>query len=177
MSIDFILDDIPTHEDMLPHDSVPETIDVEYPCEKCGREAGPYSGRGRKPKICSECKPRRTTKSNVPKVTGATANLAAQATEVLSQLNAMIAVGCMAVKMFGTARAIGDYDDTFKAQAHAALITDPELCKFILKGGVKSAKITLALAYGGMAMSVAPTAVSEVRLMRERRAAEKETEY
>lgn len=167
--IDFTVMDAP--ED-LPQDSVPETADVEYPCEKCGREAGPYGGRGRKPRVCKDCKPQR--KGSAPRVTGASATLAAQAAEVLSQLNSFMALGAAAMKLFGTAGAIAGYDDTFKSQAYAALLTDTELCRFILKGGVKSAKLTLLMAYGGMAVAVAPTAIMEVKEMQAARKAARE---
>lgn len=170
--VEFSIDDF--DPDTLPRDSVPLTADIEYPCQHCGREAGPYSGRGRKPKVCVDCKPRKRT--SVPKVTGSSATLATQATEVLSQVNAMVALGCAAMKLFGTAGAISAYDETFKAQAYAALITDQELCRFILKGGTKSAKVTLLMAYGGMAVAVAPHAVNEVKEMRAERQARKEAE-
>lgn len=162
MTIDFTYTDVPD-DDTLPRDTVPETIGVEYPCRKCGREAGPYRGRGRKPTLCADCKPAKNRGQGAPRVTGANANLAAQATEVLSQLNGFMALGTAAMKMFGTAGAISSYDETFKSQAYAALVTDPELCRFILKGGVKSAKLTLLMAYGGMAVAVAPTAINEVK--------------
>lgn len=170
--IDYTIEDIDPAS--LPRDSVPQTADIEYPCEVCGREAGPYAGRGRKPKKCAECKPQK--RSAVPRVTGAPATLATQATEVLSQVNAMVALGCAAMKLFNTSGAISSYDETFKAQAYAALVTDTELCKFILKGGAKSAKVTLLLAYGGMAVAVAPHAVMELREMKAEREARKEAE-
>lgn len=164
MNIDFLVTDAPDDDlSHLPRDTVPETADVEYPCQKCGREAGPYAGRGRKPKFCQACKPTRKASQGVPRVTGTNATLAAQATEVLSQVNSFIALGAAAMKMFGTTGAIGAYDETFKAQAYAALVTDPALCQFILKGGAKSAKVTLLLAYGGMAVAVAPTAIEEIK--------------
>lgn len=156
--IDFTVTDAP---ELLPQDTVPETADVEYPCKNCGREAGPYGGRGRKPTVCAECKPK---KGNSPaKVTGTNARLAEQATAVLAQLNMFLTIGLSAVKMFGTAGAIAGYDDTFREQAYAALVTDPELCKYLLRGGVKSAKVALGLAYCGMGVAVAPTAVMEFK--------------
>lgn len=169
--IDFVVSDAP--DDTLPRDTIPETADVEYPCKQCGREAGPYGGRGRKPTICAECKPK-NKRGNTPRVTGTNANLAAQASEVLSQVNSFIALGAAAMKLFGTAGAIGAYDDTFKSQAYAALLTDPDLCRFILKGGVKSAKLTLLMAYGGMAVAVAPTAIMEIKEQQAERKARKE---
>lgn len=164
--IEFSVVDAPDDLSALPMDTVPDTVDVEYPCKKCGREAGPYGGRGRKPTLCAGCKPARKTGTTAPRVTGTNANLAAQATEVLSQLNAFVAMGAAVMKMFNTSSAIAAYDETFKGQAYAALVTDPELCRFILKGGVKSAKLTLAIAYGGMGIAVAPTAFMEFKEMK-----------
>lgn len=167
-----------TVEDMvdLPRDVVPDTIDVEYPCEVCGRESGPYAGRGRKPKRCPDHKPtRKNSGQGSPKVTGSSAVLAAQATEVLSQLNGFIALGTAALKMFSTSGAIAEYDETFKQQAYSALVTDPELCKFILRGGVKSAKLTLLMAYGGMAVAAGPTALQEIKALQAERKAARET--
>lgn len=165
-----------TFEETAPPelDSVPALEDVEYPCVVCQREAGPYGGRGPKPKYCEDHK--RGTKrgtSKATKVTGATANLAAQATGVLVQLNGIMAIGLMAIGMNGTASAIAVANGTFEEQANAALLTDPELCKLILRGGVKSAKITLALAYVGMGTQVVPVAATEMRELREKRAARK----
>lgn len=171
--MEFTITDVP--EDSLPRDTVPETVDVEYPCRNCGREAGPYRGRGRKPTMCPDCKPKART-NGAPRVTGSTANLAAQASEVLSQLNSFIALGAASVGLFGTSGAIGGYDETFKSQAYAALVTDPDLARFILKGGVKSAKVTLLLAYGGMAVAVAPTAIMEVKEKQAERQARKDAE-
>lgn len=171
MTLAFTIDDAPD----LPRDTVPETADIEYPCRICGREAGPYRGRGRKPTVCQECKPKRAT-GVAPRITGANASLAAQATEVLSQVNGFLAIGLSALQLFGTAGAIAAHDEAFKAQANAALLTDPDLCRLILKGGVKSAKISLLMAYGGMAVAVAPTAVVEVKAMQAARQTAREAE-
>ncbi len=159
-------------------DSTPDTENIiapEYPCESCGKEAGPYGGRGPKPKKCADCKPasRRNT-SRSPRVTGSTANLAAQAAGVLTQLNGMIAIGAMALGLNKTAMAMGSCQENFEQQAYQALLTDQELCKLILKGGVKSAKFSLGIAYAGMGTVVVPTAVNEIREKREARRAEME---
>lgn len=170
MSIDFSIGDIPD----LPQDTIPETSDIEYPCHNCGREAGPYRGRGRKPTKCAECKPKTSRSNSSVKVTGSAATLAAQATQVLAQLNGFAAIGLSAIGMFRSASAIAAYDDTFKEQAYNALITDPELCRYLLRGGVKSGKVALLVAYAGMGVAVAPHAVEEVREMQAKRKAAKE---
>jgi len=170
------MSDTLTFEDALPDmDTVPDLEDVEYPCRVCGRESGPYSGRGRKPVLCLDHKSTTRGKKSTPKVTGSAANLAAQATGVLTQLNGMIAIGLMAVGLNGTASAIAAANGTFEEQAHAALLTDPDLCKLILRGGVKSAKVALGLAYVGMGVSVVPVATMEVRAIKEQRAANRES--
>ncbi len=160
---------------IIPPDSTPDYADVEYPCSGCNKEAGPYGGRGPKPKWCSECKPKKKNASGV-KVTGAPANLAAQAAGVLEQLNGMLAIGLTAVGFFDTAGALAAANGTFKEQAYQALLTDPELCKLILKGGVKSAKISLGLAYCGLGVAVVPTAVNEFREKKAERDAAREAE-
>jgi hypothetical protein len=159
----------------MPEDASPPTTDVQYPCEVCGKEAGPYGGRGRKPRFCIEHK-KGSKNVGSRKVTGSSAALAAQATGVLSQLNGIIAVGLMAIGFNDTASAIARGDDAFSERAHAALLTDPDLCKFILKGGVKSAKVTLGLAYVGLGIGVVPVAMAELAERRAEVAARKARE-
>lgn len=155
--------------DDIEPDTVPDLSDVEYPCEVCGKEAGPYGGRGRKPKRCSDHKKQTRSSGNQPKVTGSTANIAAQATQVLVQLNGMLALGSLALGLHKTAGAIAEANPAFETAAYNALLTDPELCKFLLKSGAISGKAMLVAAYGGMGLSVAPTAVMEVKEKREAR--------
>lgn len=165
-----------TFEDVvMPPDSVPDLSDVEYPCRVCGKEAGPYGGRGPKPKLCSEHK-KTSTGGTSKKVSGAPANQAGQAAKVLSQLNRMLGIGAMAMGLFETASAIADANPTFEEAAYEALLTDSELCKMILKGGVKSAKVSLGLAYVGMGTVVVPTAVNEIRVKKAERDAKREAE-
>lgn len=160
-----LLDGYTFTDDTIP-DSIPQTTDVEFPCSVCGREAGPYSGRGRKPTKCTEHKPARA--SGV-RITGNAANLAAQAAKTLVQANSIIGVLAAAAGLFGTAGAIAAYQETFEAQAYAALSTDPKLCQMILKSGSKSAGLSLAIAYGGMGMAAVPVAMEEIRAKREAR--------
>lgn len=159
-----------TFEDAAPieMDSIPPVDDVEFPCEVCGREAGPYSGRGPKPKKCADHKRPTTTRSNATRRTTNDA-LAAQAATVLEQLNQMIAVGAMVVGLNGTASAIARNNDAFKENAFEALKTDPELCKFICKGGVKSGKLALGIAYASFGSQIVPVAIEEIKVKREER--------
>jgi hypothetical protein len=152
----------------VPTDTIPTVQDVKYPCEVCGNESGPYSGRGRKPKRCATHKRQKT--SGV-RVTGSTSNLAAQAAKSLVQLNGFMAFGAAAARLFGTASAIAGYQEMFEQQAYAALITDPDLCRMIVQAGGKSSKLSLVLAYVGMGMAVAPTAMEEIRALKAAREA------
>src|ERR1700754_2371653 len=100
----------------LPEDTVPADLtDVEYPCEVCGKEAGPYAGRGRKPTRCPEHKKGKSNGSSATsrRVTGNAASLAAQATEVLLQLNSILALGAMAIGLNDTAATIAHGNDVF----------------------------------------------------------------
>jgi hypothetical protein len=157
-TLDFVFQDAE-----LPDDTVPPTSDVQYPCVVCGKEAGPYGGHGRKPTKCPEHKKARGTARATVKVSGAPAALAAQAAGVLEQLNGILAMGLMVTGMQDTAHALAAANDSFKEQAYLALTTDAELCKLILKGGVKSAKLSLGLAYVGLGAAVLPVAVVEAR--------------
>jgi hypothetical protein len=160
-----------TIPDEIQPDTVPDLSDVEYPCVVCNKESGPYGGRGRKPTRCPEHK--KATVSGSKKLTGNAANLAAQATQVLVQVNGMLAVGAMGMQMFKTAHAIADANPAFEQQAHQALLTDPELCRLILKSGGASAKMSLAMAYVGMGMAILPTALQDVQERHAVRAAKK----
>lgn len=162
-------------DDFVP-DTVPDHFDVEYPCEVCGAEAGPYAGRGRKPKRCDLHK-KAPSKSSTVKVNGSSAVLAAQAAKSLSGLNSMLAVIAAGIGLFGTGSAIMEANSTFEEQAYNALLTDTELCKTILKTSGKSAGLGLIVAYGGFGVAVAPVAVMEIRERKAAALAKKEAEY
>lgn len=171
--------------DAVIADTIPETEDVEYPCQErlpdgsvCGRESGPYGGRGPKPKKCPDHKKvaSGTRGTRTPRVTGNASNLAAQAAGVLTQLNQIITIGMMAVGLNQTASAMASCADTFHENAYNALLTDPELCKYLLRGGVQSAKVSLGIAYVGMGSIVVPTAVNEIRAKRDEKRAREEAE-
>lgn len=155
-------------------DTVPETSEIDYPCQQCGREAGPYSGRGRKPTKCVECKPNRA--AGRTGVSGGNEKLAALATDALCQINGLMALGAMITGFIETAGAITSAEEDFKTRTHAALLTDPALCRTILKAGTSSAKIALCISYAFMGVSVLPTAVNEVREKKALRAAALEEE-
>ena len=146
----------------IPVDSSPPLENVEYPCEVCGKEAGPYGGRGRKPKRCSEHK-KNQSKASSPRITGNAATLAAQATQVLVQYNGFAAMGCMAMQYYKTASSIAEANSLFEQQIHQALLTDTELCKTILKSGNMSTKATMTLAYASFMFTVLPTLYMEYK--------------
>lgn len=156
----------------IPADVSPPASDVEYPCEVCGQESGPYGGRGRKPTKCAEHKKPVAKSSRGPRVTGSNAILATQATEALCQMNGIMALGAMVVGFTGTASAINDFQDAFRQTTYNALLTDPDMCRFILKGGTKSGKLALGISYGMMAMAVGPVAVMEYKDKRAAKQAE-----
>jgi hypothetical protein len=142
-------------------DVVPETTEVEYPCQVCGREAGPYGGRGRKPKFCDEHKKVKsgTRAASAPKNNA----LAAQAADALVQVNGLAAFAATVMQYDETGETLRNAQDEFRARAHAALVTDPALCRAILRGGPMSARAALILSYGMLATVVAPVAVQEYR--------------
>jgi len=148
-----------------PDDIAPPTADVEFPCRVCNKEAGPWGGRGRKPTLCAEHK--KGSRKGPAKVTGSASSLAAQAANVLEQVNGIVAIAAMATGFAGTASAIAAANGEFREQAYMALTTDPELCRLILKVGAKSSKMSLGMAYLGLGMAVAPVAVMEFKAKRE----------
>ena len=162
---DFVVGDI-------PRDEVPIDVTSTDLCEKCGlRPKAPYGGRGPRTRLCVECKPGRGTTA---RMTGKNANLAAQATQALMQLNNFATLGLMMAQLGKTARKWSSEieEEAFRQSIYDALLLDPELCRWICRGGVKSGKIALLIAYGMLFASVAPTAIAEAK----ERKAEKERE-
>ena len=156
----------------MPQDAMPDLSgEIEFPCSGCGT-ALEYGGRGRKPKWCAECKPRRNggTARAIP--SGSNDKMAATALDILCQGNAALSMGAMLIRLNRTASKIGACEDGFRIQAYEALKTDPSLCKLILKGGATSGKMMLVLAYGMLGAAVAPIAIEEFK----ERQAEKQTE-
>ena len=148
--------DIPIPPDLAPPG------EYEYACEVCGKELF-YGGKGRKPKKCDQHKTAVGRKGS-----GTNANLARQASAALSQYNSLICVGLMIpppnpVCLPRTASAIAVANDGFEEQAYNALLTDPGLCKMILKAGGVSGKLLLLVAYGMLAVAVVPVGVEEYR--------------
>src|SRR3954470_23234006 len=153
-----VLDFVPT--DIGPSDETPDTTGAEYPCEVCGKEAGPYKGRGRKPKRCADHK---RNASGTPKTKGTNATLAGQAADALCQVNGLATVGLMVAGFHATAGAIAERESVFREQAYSALLTDPNLCRVILRAGTTSGKLSLLIAYAMLGIGVGPTAIIEFK--------------
>lgn len=167
---------MPTFMDAKVPNDVPPTPDetppaqFEFACEVCGKELE-YSGRGRHPKRCDE---HRKNSASTGTRRGIVKNeqLAATAAEALLQINGLLALGLMFAQLPQTAETLNNARDAFREQAYNALLTDPELCKAILRGGTASGKVSLVLAYGMLAASVAPIGWSEYRANKEARRVE-----
>jgi hypothetical protein len=141
-------------------DAIPPVLDVEYPCEICGKESGPYGGRGRKPKKCPEHR-KQSVSSGRSKSTSSNTALAGQAADVLAQLNNGLTIGSMVVGLNATASAIANSNDAFRTAAYEALLIDPALCRSIVRGGKKGGMVGLMLAYGMLLANVIPVAKIE----------------
>ena len=152
--------DVPVFTDVAVPDEKPPT-QYEYACGTCGVELT-YAGKGRKPKWCDEHKPGRSS-TGPKRSSGQNAQLAAQASEALSQINGLIAMGLFLAQMPDTSSALADRESVFRDQAYAALLTDPALCRLILKAGTTGGKISLAIAYAMLGASVAPVGIMEYR--------------
>lgn len=157
-------------EDATVPDVAPITEDVEYPCQYiddsgavCGRESGPYGGRGRKPKFCDLHKANKV-KGAAPRVAGAHAALARQALEALVNFHNTAAFIAMALGFQNTAMAITTAEDEFRRMAITPLMADRKLCERILKGGTNSAMVGMLIAYGTFGAAVVPTAALEYRV-------------
>lgn len=155
MSLTFTEDAIPDY--FAGGDSVPDTNEVEYPCQVCGREAGPYRGKGRKPTKCDDHKVNRTASS--PR--GANDKLAEMAADALCQVNGLMALGAMVIGFTDTGVALQGTEEDFRLRAIAALKTDAKLCQQIIKGGTSSAKVALVIGYAFVGVTVFPTALNE----------------
>lgn len=101
---------------------------------------------------------------------------ARQAAALLTQANDLVTFGVMAIGYGQTAAALSNANEGFADTAFEALRQDEALCNTILRAGTTSAKITLLIAYGMLAVNVAPTALAEVREKRAAKAAETEEE-
>lgn len=157
-------------------DTVPSSPDVTDPCKSCGRQIDtPYGGRGRRPTQCLECKAAKTpSKKRGPGSTGSAVTLAQQATEALWQINGIGAFLAMVAGYRMTASAIQERETVFREMAYNALLTDQNLCRYILKGGLSSSKVSLGVCYLMFGMGIVPTMMEERKLKRAQKEAEQD---
>ena len=167
---DITFEDTDLIEDGFTH---PPLDAVEYPCTECGRESGPYSGRGRKPTKCPEHK-KIPSKNPRPKTTGKNAQIAGQAADTLAQYNELVAFVATLSTWNNTGEALINANDAFREKAYAALLTDPELAQSIVRTGGISGKAALIISYAMLATAVAPVAVMEARAKKADRIAREE---
>lgn len=114
-----------------------------------------------------------TTVKAPPKVKTGNEKLAAQALELLVNLNDMVCGGLMIVGFHGTAMAISAREDAFREQAMAALLADPALCRKLTEKAKVAGPLGLVLAYGMLGIGIAPVAATEYQDMRARAAEKK----
>jgi len=152
-------------------DAVPEVTGVEYPCEVCGKEAGPYGGRGRKPKRCSEHKKQASRATSTTKVRGTNADLAAQATEALCSIDGMAALGARIIGFTNTAETIEEADEVFRLRVHAALLNSPDTARKILRYGSKAGDSALFIAIGLHIATILPVFMTEAKVKKAEREA------
>ena len=156
MTAALVLEDV-----QVPRDTTPDTEGVEYPCEVCGRDAGPYGGRGRKPRFCPDHKTARKTSEGGRR--RATSSLVEAATDKLVYLNGLLAMGALLFGYPRTAGAFAASEDVFRVYVADALASDDKLCRTIVKTGQMSGGIGLAIAYGTLGANIVPIAMAEYR--------------
>lgn len=157
--------------DDLPMDTVPVTVEVNHPCDNCGRETG-WSGRGRRKKLCDACKPPRASAARAPRVSGNASNVAAQAAKTLVGINNMIAVGALALGLKETYQQIIAVQGDFETQAYQALLMDPKFAASLMSAGQVSGKAMLGMAYVSMGVGIAPVAMAELKAKKAARESE-----
>ncbi len=168
----------------IPRDETPDLSDVEYPCQAqlpdgsiCGKESGPYGGRGRKPTKCAEHKKAiPTPRGSSPKITGTNAVLAAQATEALCSIDGILQLGAAVMGFANTAATIADADEVFRIRVNAALLNNPDTARKILRWGGKAGDAGLMIAIGLHVATIAPVFAEEAKQKKAQRDAMKEQE-
>ena len=155
----------------VPQDEPPESTHA-YSCEVCGKELS-YGGRGRPPTKCEEHRKNnssnaRATNDRSTRVKGTNEQLAAQAAEILVTGNIFAGLGVLMLGLPLTAEALKEQEDTFRENAYRALLIDPKLCRRILQAGGTSATAALVMAYGTLAIGIAPIALTEFKVKREK---------
>lgn len=141
----------------IPADEKPSTINPDAIVTDTEAPYGRFAnGNPRK-------RPKRDSDSHRNARMPAKESEAKAAAALLSQLNGIATMGVMAVGFTDTAGQITSANEGFEEMAYQALLTDPALCRTILKAGTTSGKVALLIAYGMLATSVAPVAITEYR--------------
>lgn len=163
-------------ETQTPADIMPDVSDVEYPCSVCGREAGPYGGRGRKPTKCPDHKKSAVTGARAPRISGTNDALARQATEALCSINGMMALGARIVQLTDTADAIEGEEEVFRLRVYTALLNNPNTARKIVSMGGKAGDSALFVALGLHFASIIPVLLKETKTKKAERDARKAEE-
>jgi hypothetical protein len=79
-------------------------------------------------------------------------------------MNGFAAIGLMLMQLPATSMKLSECnDEALRQQIYEALLLDPDLCRTIVRGGVKSGKLALIIAYVGLGAAVFPTALVELK--------------
>lgn len=172
MTVSITMERVPLTEDDDPTpDMIPPSSDVEYPCHTCGQEAGPYGGRGPKPKYCELHK---RGKKTAPKARTSNTGMATDATEIIAQARGMLMLGVLLAGFTGTASGMAEREQRFRDSIYNALLTDPKLCQSILRMGSKTGHLAFYTAIGMDLAAIAPMAYMEYKLKMAQRDQERE---
>lgn len=152
----------------IPQDKTPPTDDYTPETDEGFDSEAPY---GRTPTGRIRKRPVGSTTRGAKGGGGKNSNqaLATQAAALLAQTNGLLCTGLMLARMGQTASALAQANEGFEEQVAAALITDPALCRTILRAGGTSAKMSLIIAYVMLGAAVAPVGYMEYREIRSSR--------
>lgn len=170
----------PTDDNVFPlggddgQDSTPPTYDT--PDETCGhrnntgdaclKDPG-HSGRHRYRPLASGSGTATRGRGN------SNAQLASQAADAISSLAALLGTGAYVMGFTNTGRAMSvkEREDAFREQNYNALLTDPGLCRMILRAGTTSGRLALFLSVGMYGFSLMPYVQADIEARRTQEAA------
>jgi hypothetical protein len=159
VSLDIVSVSSPIPTQAIPTDITPD-LDVDEPDVTDSEAPYGYTPTGRVRK-----RPTGSRKNATRQAGASNEKLARQAAKTLVQTHGIIAIPLILVGLTETAAALTDEqrNDLFEEQVYSALLTDPALCRSILKGGGTSGKIMLLIAYVMFGAGVGAVAIPEVR--------------
>lgn len=142
-------------------DEVPPTVEEDTCTERnvkgvrCLKEPG-HEGRHR-------YKPRADgTSPGKSRSGGTNANLATQAADTVMQLKTFVMMGALGFGFMRTAHQMASVADAQHDRIYNALLTDPAMCRMIIRGGVKSGKLAFLVAEGLWIAEIAPVFKQEL---------------